>query len=121
MQIIVKQSYAHFNRSLPNWTSPKGVWVKSKDHYDRLCKENGMVTFEKAQEQATGPKRKEYKLSKESASLINAASARCDSKGRVKLSDKMIDTMIKKGAIGKRVPEYMKLPAAYKAQGGFTT
>ena len=119
MQIIVKQSYAHHNRSFSNWDSPKGVWVKNKDHYDRLCKEQGMVSYDKAQAECTGPKLKEYKLTKESEQLIKEARLRADSRGNVKLSDKMIDVLVKKGAVGKKVPDYMKLPAHYGKKGSF--
>ena len=49
MQIIVKK-YEHFNRSLPNWNTPKGVYIKSKDDYDRKLKEAGMVSYEKMQQ-----------------------------------------------------------------------
>lgn len=118
MQIIVKQSYAHVNKSFPDWDSPQGRIVKNKDHYERLMKENGMISYEKAKEIASGPKRKDYILSKKAKSIIESAKNSKTSKGKVSLSSKTVDAMIKMGAIGKKIPDYMKLPSAYTT-GGF--
>lgn len=118
LQVIVK-SYQHHNRSFSNWDTPHGVYVKNKDHYERLCKEHGMVSYEQAQEMAANKKCKEYKVSKESLDIIKSAKLRADSKGNVKLSDRTIDALISKKAIGKKIPEYMKLPSAYD-KGGFS-
>lgn len=103
--------YAHVNRALPNWDTPNGKIVKNKDHYDRLMKEAGMISYDKAQEMATGPKRKEYKLTDESRALINAAKALADKNGKVKLSGRMIEAMMKKGIVGNKVlPKGFNLP-----------
>lgn len=116
---IIVKSYAHHNKALPNWNTPKGVWVKSKDHYDRLCKEAGMISYDKAQEIASGSKRKDYKLSNQAKAIIEAARSAKDSKGNVKLGDRTVEAMVKIGAIGKKVPSYMQLPRAYQSVGGF--
>lgn len=115
MHIIIKQSYNHYNTSL-------GMQIKNKDHYDRVCKERGMVSYEKAQELADKGKKskiKDYKISKESEDLIRYANNIKDSKGNIKLGDRAIKVLIDKKAIGKKIPDYMKLPEAYSNKGGF--
>lgn len=116
---IIVKSYEHFNKSFPNWNTPNGVHVKSKDHYDRLMKQNNMITYEQAQQQATGPKRKDYVLSKDAKAVIEHARSVKDSKGNVKLGDKAIEKMIKMKAIGKKLPNYMQIPEKYQPKGGF--
>lgn len=114
MEIIVKQSYCHYNRSL-------GMQIKNKDHYDRVCKEQGMVSYEKAEELASNARKskiKPYEISKDALAIIEAAKNSADRKGNVKLSDKTIQAMISKKAIGKKIPDYMKLPAVYNGKGG---
>lgn len=115
MQIIVKQSYNHYNTIL-------GMNIKNKDHYDRVCKEQGMVSYEQAHELAEKGRKeriKGYKISKESEDIIKYANQIKDKKGNLKLSGKAIDILINKKAIGKSIPDYMKLPAAYSNKGGF--
>ena len=115
MQIIVKQSYNHYNRSL-------GMQIKSKEHYDRVCKEGNWVSFEQAQEiaeKARAEKIKPYKISRESEEIIKYANQIKDSKGKVKLGDVAIGKLIEKKAIGRQIPSYMKLPSAYQPKGGF--
>ena len=114
--IIVKK-YDHFNTALPNWDTPKGVYVRSKDHYDRLVKQAGMVP---CQEGEVTPNRKDYSLSREAKSIIDAAKNSKDKLGNVQLSDRTIDAMKKIGAIGKKIPSYMKLPKKYESIGGFS-
>lgn len=117
MQIIVKQSYNHYNTSL-------GMHIKNKDHYDRVCKEKGMVPIEVAQEMAEKGRKekiKPYKISEQSLAIINAAKQTADKKGNIKLGDRAIDALIKRKAIGKKIPDYMKLPAHYNNQGGFSS
>tara|TARA_R110000868_G_scaffold98057_3_gene269919 strand:+ start:341 stop:700 length:360 start_codon:yes stop_codon:yes gene_type:complete len=118
MPAIIVKNYEHFNKALPNWNTPHGVHVKNKDHYDRLMKESGSITYEEAKQRADSKKMKEYALSSEGKSILAAARMTKDSKGNVKLGDKTVAAMIKIGAIGKKVPDYMKLPAAY-TRGGF--
>lgn len=118
---IIVRNYSHINSSMPGWDCPKGKIVKSKAHYENLCKEYGMVSYEQAQELAENGRQakiKNYKVSKESLDIIQSAKQSKDSRGNVKLSDRAIDALIQKKAIGKKIPEYMKLPAAYN-KGGF--
>lgn len=117
VQIIVK-NYNHFNKALPNWDTPNGVHVKNKDHYDRLCKENGMISYEQAKDQEKNKVLKSYALSEKGKSIIAAAKQSKDSRGNVKLSDKTIDAMRSIGAVGKKIPNYMQLPSNY-GKGGF--
>lgn len=113
MQIIVKQSFNHINSSFKNWDTPTGVKVKNKDHYDRLMKEQGMVSFDKAQEIADKSRKdklKDYKISKDSMDLIQSIKQGADKKGNVKLGDRAIKALIDKKAIGKKIPDYIKIP-----------
>lgn len=118
MQIIVK-NYAHVNKSFSGWDTPQGKIIKSREHYERTMKEQGMVSFEQAEEMANNKKLKEYKVSDESLAIINSAKLRADKKGNVKLGDRAIDALISRKAIGKKIPEYMKLPSVYD-KGGFS-
>ena len=115
---IVIKNYEHFNRSFPNWDTPKGVYIKTKDQYDRLMKENNMISYEEMQRRAEHKNLKEYKISEESKAIIQAAKASKDKKGNVKLSDKTIDMLIKKKAIGNKIPDNFNINN--KSGGGFT-
>lgn len=117
MQIIIKK-WEHVNRSFSNWDTPNGVHVKSKDHYDRLMKESGAISYEKAQELVKNKKMKEYKISDESLEIIKSAKSHADKNGNVKLSDSAIKALIDRKAIGRKIPSYMKLPSKYTGQGG---
>lgn len=119
MQIIIKQSYAHINKAFSNWDTPQGKVVKSRDHYDRLMKEQGMVSYEEMQQRVSSKKLKEYQISKEGSSIIQAAKAGADKNGKVHLGDKVITALIKKGVIGKKIPSYMQLPSKYQVKGDF--
>lgn len=115
MQVIVKQSYAHYNRSL-------GIFIKNKDHYDRVCKEGNWVSDEQAHEiadKARKEKIKPYKISKDSLDIIRAAKNSMKSNGNIKLPEAAIDRLIERRIIGKVIPDYMKLPSAYN-KGGFS-
>lgn len=110
----MKQSYSHYNRSI-------GMQIKNKDHYDRVCKEGGWVSYEQAQamaEEGRKAKIKPYKISEESKELIQYSKNISDKKGNIKLSDRAIDKLVEKKAIGRQIPSYMKLPSHY-AKGGF--
>ena len=117
MEVIVKQGYEHYNRTL-------GVHIKNREHYERVCREGNWVPFEKAQEIAENAHRrkiKDYKISKESQEIINYAHQIKDKKGNLKLGDIAIKKLIERKAIGKSVPDYMKLPSAYQNKGGFSS
>jgi hypothetical protein len=114
MEVIVKQSYSHYNRSL-------GMQIKNKDHYDRVCKEGNWVSYEQAQEiasKARQEKIKPYKISEESMSIIQHANNSKKKDGTIKLSDRAIDKLIERKAIGRHIPSYMELPTHYN-KGGF--
>ena len=117
MQIIVK-NYAHVNKSFSNWDTPNGRIVRSKDHYERLCEEQGMISYEESIERSKDNGKKPYILTEKAKAIIQAAKNSKDSRGTVKLSDKTIDAMRSIGAINKNIPSYMQLPTAYN-KGGF--
>lgn len=119
MPAIIVKSYEHFNKALPHWDTPHGVHVKSKDHYDRLMKENNMITQEEANRRNESKQLKAYTLSKESRDIIAAAKLKTDSKGRLTLGQKMVEKMVEKGILGKKVPSYMQMPSVYAKKGGF--
>lgn len=98
--------------------------IKNKDHYDRVCKEGGYVSDEKAHEMAEIGRRekiKPYKISETSKAIIEHAKNSKTKDGKIKLSDRAVDALIKSKAIGKVIPDYMKLPAAYNKSGGFSS
>jgi hypothetical protein len=114
MQVIIKQSYAHYNRSL-------GMFIKNKDHYDRVCKEGNYVSYEQCKEiaeKARKEKIKPYKISKDTWDIIRVAKNSMKADGKIKLPDAAIDRLIEKKVIGKKIPSYMKLPSHYD-KGGF--
>lgn len=117
VNIIVK-SYEHFNKSLPNWDTPKGKYIRTKDQYDRAIKESGMISYEESNQKNASKKLKDYSLSNEAKKIIQAAKNSKDKRGNVKLSDRTIDAMVSRGIIGKKIPDYMKLPYSY-TKGGF--
>ena len=120
LNIIVK-NYAHINRSFSDWDTPNGKIVRSKDHYERLMAEQGMVSFEQGEEIAEKSRKekiKPYKLTEQSKAIIASARMAADKKGNVKLGDRAIDALIQKKAINKKLPEHMKLPSIYN-RGGF--
>lgn len=112
MQIIVRK-YEHYNRAL-------GTHVKSKDHYESLMKQGNYIPYEEQQDRVKDNGKKPFELSQKGWDIIKAAKNSKDKHGRVKLSDRTIDAMKEIGAVGKKVPEYMKLPSAYMGKGGFS-
>lgn len=118
MQIIIK-SYNHLNKAFPNWDTKEGVHVKSKDHYDRLIKENNMISYEESIDRSKNNGNKPYVTSDKAWAIIKAAKNCTDKNGKIKgLGDRTIKAMKEIGAIGKTIPEYMKLPSNYN-KGGF--
>lgn len=109
MPAIHVKSYAHVNKAFSNWDSPEGKIIRSKDHYDRTMKEQGMVSYEQMQQQASQKKLKEYSLSAEGKAIIQSAKASKDKNGKVRLSDRTIEALIKKGAIGNVAQPYMNV------------
>lgn len=115
MPNIIIKNYEHINKSFGNWDTPNGKHVRNKDHYDRLMKEGGFISYEQSLEINKNSKLKDYTLSKKGWDIIKSAKNSKDKKGKVNLSDRTIDAMIEMGAIKKqKVPSYMQLPSAYK-------
>lgn len=106
MQIIVK-TWAHYNSAL-------GTYVKSKDHYDTLMKKGGYVTQEEQNDRCKNNGNKPFILSKDAEDIIKTVKLKRNSKGQVKLDGKLGEKLIQMGAINKKIPSYMELPAAYK-------
>ncbi len=116
---IVIKNYNHLNKSFGDWDTPEGKLVKNKDHYDRLMKENNMISYDKAMQQSKDSGLKPYVLSKNAWDIIKTAKQSKDNKGNVKLSDRTIDAMKKIGAIGKNIPKYMTREEMSTTKGGF--
>lgn len=98
MANIIVKNYEHFNRSLPNWDSTQGKYIKSKAHYEQELKKAGMKqadSFGKTSE----PSRKEYELSQKAREIIREASYSKDKDGKVRLSGRAIEAMKEIGAI----------------------
>lgn len=115
MHIIVK-TYEHFNRSLPNWDTPKGKYIRSKKQYVEEMKKGGFVDYEQAcrvAEQTNKNKVKYRGLTPKAEALIKAASLQ--NRKNFKLSDKMIDGMKEIGVnfYNDNVPKH------YRDEGGF--
>lgn len=118
MTHIIVKNYEHFNRSLPNWDTPKGKYIKSKSHYENELAKSGMRLEEKFG-QVSKPKLKDYELSKKARDIIQSAKNSKGRDGKVRLGGRTIDAMKEIGAIAKKIPEYMKLPSHYSS-GGFS-
>lgn len=123
MVYIICKNYEHFNKALPNWNSPKGRYIRNKHQYQEEMKKAGLIPYEQA-ERILEQKEREYrdwkpKPTKDCLDIIEAARQSADKKGRVKLSDRTIDKMIKMGAIKNRDIFADKLPKHYQEKGGF--
>ena len=121
MPAIIVKNYEHFNTALPNWNTPKGVYIKTKDQYDRAMKAAGMVSYEIMQQrvEANKNKRKDYVPSEKALAIMRHAMDNADKKGNVKLSGRAIEGLKEMKALKPKVPNYMQLPAAYSGKGGF--
>lgn len=106
MQVIVK-NWSHYNSAL-------GCYVKSKDHYDTLMKKGGFISQEEQNDRCKNNGNKQFVLSKDAEDVIRTAKLKRNSKGQVKLDGKLGDKLVKMGAINKKIPSYMQLPAAYQ-------
>ena len=108
MPAIIIKNYEHFNRSFPNWDTPKGKYIRNKDEYDREMKTHNMRPYEESLDKAKYSNLKPLKISDKALEIIRAAKATKDKKGNVKLGDRTIDAMREIGAIGKKIPDYVK-------------
>lgn len=116
MPNIIVKNYEHINRSLPDWDTPNGKYIRNKEHYKNELSKSGMKQVDSFG-QVNSPKLKDYKLSNKAREIIREASNSRDSNGKVRLSDRTIDAMKEIGAMGKKIPDYVKPPASGK--GGF--
>ena len=118
VNIIVKD-YTHHNRSLPNWDSPKGRYINSKRQYLNEIARAGLIPYEKSEEirqKNEDNQKRNKKYPKETYSFLNSVKDRTDKSGKVKLSDRQIDYMVKSGALRDR--DKLRLPKHYQS-GGF--
>lgn len=112
-------NYNHINKAFGNWDTPEGKLVKNKDHYDRLMKENNMISYEESVDREKNKKQKEYVPSQKAKDILKAAKSGMDKKGNITLSDNTIEAMKSIGAYQK-VPDYMKVPRnLIVVSGGF--
>jgi len=118
---IIVKDYTHHNRSLPKWDSPKGKYISSKRQYLNEIARAGLIPYEKSEEirqkNEDNQKRNRKKYPKETYEFLNSVKNRTNKSGKVKLSDRQIDYMVKSGAIKDR--DKLKLPKHYQTAGGF--
>lgn len=121
MPNIIIRNWEHFNTALPNWNSPKGRYIRTKDEYDRACKEAGMISYDEMQRRVESNKNKrtEYKPSEKALAIMRHAMDHADKKGNVKLSGRAIEGLKEMKALKPKIPSYMQLPSAYSGKGGF--
>jgi hypothetical protein len=121
MANIIVKNYEHHNRSLPNWDTPKGRYINSRRQYLNEVAKAGLVSYEKSEEirqrNEDIQKRNRKKYPKETYAFLNSVKRRTDKSGKVKLSDRQIDYMVKAGAIKDR--DKLRLPLHYQDKGGF--
>lgn len=119
MPNIIIKNYEHYNRSLPNWDTPKGKYIRDEKHYKSELKKHGMVSFENVK--TSSPKLKDYALSNKAKEIIQQAKNSKDKNGKVRLEGRILDAMKEIGAINKKIPEYMGDPHKDlgKSKGGF--
>jgi Cdc6-like AAA superfamily ATPase len=119
MANIIIRNYEHINRSLPNWNTPTGRYIRNKDEYDRAMKESGMVSYEVMQQRAAENKNKESKYvpSNRALGIVRHAIEKADKKGNVKLDERAIDALKRMNAL-KPKPKYVP-KVTNSAKGGF--
>lgn len=120
MPAIIVKNYNHVNKAFANWDTKEGVLVKNKDHYDRLMKQNNMISYEESMERNKNNGKKPYVISKKALDIIKTVKNSADKHGKLKLSDRTIDAMVKMGAMGKKIPDYMKISGLNSEKGGFS-
>ena len=121
MANIIVRNYEHFNRSLPNWDTPKGKWIGSRAQYEKELAKNGFVSFEEGEKLAASGRKTLHKdydgLSPQAMAVCKAAKDQADKKGNLKPSSRLIDGMKKAGVCF----DLDKLPKHYRDvdTGGF--
>lgn len=90
MTEIIVRNYEHYNRAL-------GKRIYTKHQYSEEMKRGGFVPFERGQElarQACENNKKDYNyLSEKASEVIKSARSSTDRKGKVHMSDRLIDGM----------------------------
>lgn len=114
MEIVIRK-YEHFNKSLPNWDSPKGKYISSKKQYNDELKKNNMIPFEEAQRMIKD-KEKKWTPSKDCIDMIKTVYETKNKKNEIVLGrfPKIVDALKKKGMTFK-IPKWI----TGQTQGGF--
>ena len=106
MQIINK-NYEHINSAFPDWDTPTGRYVRSKDHYDRIMKENGFVPYDESKSRT---ELKPYVLSEKAQRLLYIIK-RDKREGKIRMTTEIVNRMKEIGAIKEtKIPAYMMIP-----------
>ena len=110
MEVIVKKSYEHINRSFKNWDTPVGRRIRNRDDYERAMREEGMISSEQAQNNVK--ELRNYILSKEAKEIITEAKLKSkNGKLKLNMSDGLTTKMIDKGIIKPKGYGMEHLPA----------
>jgi hypothetical protein len=115
---IVVKNYEHFNRSLPNWDTPKGKYIRSRAHYEEECKKAGMISYERCSsicDEKQKAKDAPFSVSNETKELMVSVKSRAKKDGTVSLTGREVDYMKSKGMrFDRRLPEHY-----HTDKGGF--
>lgn len=120
--IIVKR-YEHFNKAFGKWHDGRGRYISSRADYEKAMHEEGMITEEQARREGftDTPKRKDYKVKKDTWELLNSLDSTKDSKGNIKLGDVAIKAINDKIHNAKMAQQNNRaLPKHYQDKGGFS-
>jgi hypothetical protein len=110
MANIIIRNYEHFNRSLGNWDSPKGKYIRSKSHYEKELAKQGYVSFEQAEKIKSNPHKEYNGISAKAMEVCKAARDSADRKGNLR-----IGTRLQKGMESVGVSfDMSKLPKHYQ-------
>lgn len=107
-EIIIKKAYQHYNKTL-------GMQINSKRQFDNELKRRGLCLQEEGDDRARRAirdARKDYKIDKDTEKFIGEIRMTADNKGNVKLGDRALEFMKKKGVNFNR-PDFKGL------KGGF--
>jgi len=100
MANIIIKKYEHVNSSLGNWDTPKGKYIKSRQHYNDVLRRQGFLPYDKACQLAE-KKQSEVKWipSKDCVDMIKAAKELGNKDGSITLGQhpKLVDAMKSKG------------------------
>jgi hypothetical protein len=88
MTYIIVKNYEHFNRSLPNWDSPKGKYIKNKKQYEEEMAKGGFKPYKE-----TSPKESKWIPSEDLKRTLGDFKQMADRKGKIHLGSKAIEKM----------------------------